>query len=68
MEGAFVGVIDAIYAAAIGVAQTAGLAGPPAAAFAIVLLGTVIVAVSYGVLTVIPGSDAVEGIAGAFTR
>lgn len=67
-ENAAVGVIDTIYGAAIGVAQTAGLAGPPAAAFATVLIGTVLAAVGWGLFKVIPGSDFVEGAAGAFQR
>lgn len=68
LEGAAVGVIDTIYGAAIGVAETAGLAGPPAAAFATVLIGTVLAAIGWGLFSVIPGSDFVEGAAEAFQR
>ncbi|WP_311170645.1 hypothetical protein [Halobellus ordinarius] len=68
LENAVVGVIETIYGAAIGVAQTAGLAGPPATAFATVLIGTVLFATAWGILKVIPGSDFVEGAAGAFRR
>ena len=68
IENAVVGVIDTIYGLAIGVAQTAGLAGPPAAAFATVLIGSAIFAIGWGVLNLIPGSDLVEGAAGAFRR
>jgi hypothetical protein len=67
-EDAVVGVIETMYGLAIGVAQTAGLAGPPAAAFATVLLGTLLAAATWGILSVIPGSDLIEGATGAFRR
>jgi hypothetical protein len=68
IENAVVGLIETIFGVAIGVAQTAGLAGPPATAFATVLIGTVLAAISWGAFRVIPGSDFVEGAAEAFQR
>jgi hypothetical protein len=68
VEDAVVGVIDSMFGLAVDIAQTAGLAGPPATAFAIVLLGTLIAAVSWAILKAIPGSDLFEGAAEAFRR
>lgn len=58
---AIVGGIESMYSVALGVSQTAGLAGPPAAAFAVALVSLFLAAIVYGVLRVIPGSDALEG-------
>jgi hypothetical protein len=68
VEDAVVGVIDSMFGLAVDIAQTAGLAGPPATAFAIVLLGTLLAAVSWAILKAIPGSDLFEGAAEAFRR
>jgi len=68
VEDAVVGVIESMFGIATGIAQTAGLAGPPATAFAIVLLGTLLAAVSWAILKAIPGSDLFEGAAEAFQR
>lgn len=67
VEGAVVGAIAGVYDAAQGVAITVGLAGPPAAAFAIAIVLTMLAVVLVGALRVIPGSDAVEGALGRFT-
>ena len=61
LENAVTGVIETVFGAALGVAHMAGLAGPPAAAFAIALLATVLAVVVFALLRVIPGSDALEG-------
>lgn len=58
---AVVGAIETIYSAAYGVAASAGLAGPPAAAFAVAVVSAVLAALAYAVVKSIPGSDALEG-------
>ena len=68
ISSAMIGVIETIYAAAVGVAHTAGLAGPPAVAFAIALLSAVLAMVAYALIKVIPGSDALEGAVGVFRK
>lgn len=66
IESAIVGAVETFYGAILGVAQLAGLAGPPAAAVAIVIMGTLVVGLGYATFRVIPGSDAVEGFTEAF--
>ncbi|WP_256288793.1 hypothetical protein [Halobellus inordinatus] len=67
-EDAVIDLIRMIFDVAIGVAHTAGFAGPPATAFAIVLLGTVIVATIYAIVNATPAGGAIEGALGAFKR
>jgi len=68
VENAVVGVVDTIYGAAQSVAYTAGLAGPPAAAFAIGLMVLLAGSLTLGVLYLIPGSDLVEGTLEGLTK
>ena len=60
-ESAITGVIGAIYGLIKGIARSAGLAGPPAAAFTVGVMVLITGAVLYGGYRVIPGSDFVEG-------
>lgn len=57
VNSAIVGIFDGVR----GVAESAGLAGPPAWAFAFLLTSLMLIAVLYAMLKLIPGSDAVEG-------
>lgn len=61
IEDAVVGAIETLYGAAIGVAHSAGLAGPPAAALAVAVVMTVVAALAFGLIRVLPGSDFFEG-------
>lgn len=65
LADAIVGAIETLYSAVYGVAASAGLVGPPAAAFAVAVVLTVLAVVAYAVAKVIPGSDLVEGGLGA---
>ncbi|WP_132060246.1 hypothetical protein [Halorussus amylolyticus] len=57
---AIVGAFGLIYEAAEGVANTAGLAGPPAAAFAFALVMTLLAAVVYAVIKAFPVTNGIE--------
>lgn len=61
VENLYVGVVEWIFGAAQGVAHSAGLVGPPAAAFAWAIVVLLTVALLYGAVKVLPGSDFVEG-------
>lgn len=58
---AVVSAIELVYSGAEGAANSAGLAGPPAAAFAFALVVTVLAVVVFAVMKVIPVGEAVEG-------
>jgi hypothetical protein len=60
-ESAVTGLFGMIYGVVQGIARTAGLAGPPAAAATISLLVLVVGSLLIGGLYLIPGSDLVQG-------
>lgn len=62
------GAIETLFAAVRGIATTAGLTGPPATAFAVVLSVSVVLAIGVAVWRLIPGSDAIEGGIEVFTK
>lgn len=61
LENLWIGVVEWIFGAAQGVAHSAGLAGPPAAAVAWGIVMILTIASFYAVVYLIPGSDFVEG-------
>ncbi|EMA14494.1 hypothetical protein [Haloarcula marismortui] len=60
-ESAVTGLFGMIYGAVQGVARTAGLAGPPAAALTISILVLLVGSLLIGGIYLIPGSDLVQG-------
>jgi hypothetical protein len=58
VEDGVVGAIETIYGAALGVAHAAGLAGPPAAAFAVALISAMLAAVVFAVWRAFPATEA----------
>jgi hypothetical protein len=60
-ESAVGGVFDLLYGAVQGIARTAGLAGPPAAAFTISVIVLLLGSLLIGGIYLIPGSDLVQG-------
>ena len=58
---AIVGAIETVYSVALGVAHLAGLAGPPAAAFAVALVSAVLATVVFAVWRAFPVTEAIGG-------
>ena len=61
LEDALVGAIETVYGVAVGVAHMAGLAGPPAAAFAVALVSAVLAVVVFAVWRAFPVTEALGG-------
>lgn len=58
---AIVGAIETLYSVALGVAHSAGLAGPPAAAFAVALLSALLAVIVFAVWRAFPVTEAIGG-------
>lgn len=61
IEDGVVGLIEAIFGLVIGVANSAGLVGPPAAAFAVVVVSIALAVVVFAVWRVFPATEAIGG-------
>ncbi|WP_435145920.1 hypothetical protein [Halobaculum sp. P14] len=68
VESAITGAIVTVFGAVRSVVELTGLAGPPAVAVTVVLLVSIVLALGWGLFSVIPGSDAIEDGVGVFTK